>query len=240
MSSIDRYDDIGRIEKYDADMDVMHPNRGKMADIALDFLAGLNAAPIRVLDLGCGTGFVAERLAQRFSGVNITCLDGAQNILDLAKSRLEKHNNRIVYKCSDFRELAGLELEPASFDAVVSSYALHHLNAAEKVDVLRECRELLVPGGLLFNADLVKNESPEFETRIQDLRVEGILERAGAGDERFANKAETHAYLGEMERAEGDQPLDVEADLALFREAGFSHVSVLWLEYREAVICAQN
>jgi tRNA (cmo5U34)-methyltransferase len=240
MSSIEAYDDRKRIKKYDVDMDVMHPNRGKMAAVALDFLAALNGAPSQVLDLGCGTGFVAEHLLGRFAQVQINCLDGAQNILDLAAMRLKDHADRLTYTCSDFRALNALSLKERSFDVVMSSYALHHLSADEKVQVLRDALGLLKPGGLFMNADLIKNPSTAFENSIQDLRVQGILQRASVGDERFASKEVTHAYLAAMERAEGDQPLDIEEDLALFRRAGYCPVSVLWLEYREAVICAQR
>ncbi|PHS27921.1 MAG: hypothetical protein COA85_04560 [Robiginitomaculum sp.] len=240
MSSIEAYDDRERIKKYDADMEVMHPNRGKMAEVALDFLAAFKEAPSQVLDLGCGSGFVAERLLDRFANVQINCLDGAQNILDLAAMRLKSHADHLTYTCSDFRTLNTLPLKEKSFDAVMSSYALHHLSADEKVQVLRDCLDLLKPGGFFLNADLIKNPSPAFECCIQDLRVKGILQRAAPDDDRFASKEGTQAYLTKMESAEGDQPLDIEEDLALFRRAGFFPVSVLWLEYREAVICAQK
>ena len=36
--SIDAYDAKSRVEKYDSDMDIMHPNRFKMVDIALEFI----------------------------------------------------------------------------------------------------------------------------------------------------------------------------------------------------------
>jgi tRNA (cmo5U34)-methyltransferase len=240
MSSIGAYDDRARIAKYDADMEVMHPNRGKMADIALDFLACQNPAPRQVLDLGCGTGFVAQRLLARFPDVTITALDGAQNMLNLAASRLKAVSAQVRYLRADFRDLAALDLPSGGFDAVFSAYALHHLNATEKRDVLEACYGLLAPGGFFFNADLVKNPSQDFEACIQDLRVAGILDRADARDKRFLDAPTTHAYLTTMEQAEGDQPLDLEADLLVFRKAGFSPVGALWVEYREAVICAQK
>jgi tRNA (cmo5U34)-methyltransferase len=240
MSSIEAYDDRARIAKYDADMEVMHPNRGKMADIALDVLACQNPAPRHVLDLGCGTGFIAQRLLERFPNVTITALDGAQNMLDLAASRLKAASAQVRYLRADFRNLASLGLPVSGFDAVFSAYALHHLAANEKQSVLETCHDLLMPGGFFFNADLVKNPSQDFEACIQDLRVRGILDRADAGDERFLDALTTHAYLTQMEQAEGDQPLDLEADLLVFRKAGFSQVSALWVEYREAVIGAQK
>ncbi len=240
MSSIEAYDDLTRIKQYDADMDVMHPDRHTMVNIAIEFYANLNPEPTTILDLGCGTGFVAKQLAEKFPQVELICLDGAANIISLAKSRLKEFSERLQFHVSDFKEIEQLQMDAMSFDAMFSSYALHHLAQNEKVDVLNACCGLLKPGGHFFNADLIRNEDLEVEQAIQNIRINGILDRASSTDERFASHNSTRVFLDTMENAEGDQPLDIETDLATFREAGFHPVSMLWLMYREAVICARK
>ncbi|MGB8326897.1 MAG: hypothetical protein WCE48_04890 [Steroidobacteraceae bacterium] len=54
--SIDAYDLPQRVASYDADMDLMHPNRSKMVRVALQILPYLREAPLWALDLGAGTG----------------------------------------------------------------------------------------------------------------------------------------------------------------------------------------
>ena len=53
----------------------------------------------------------------------------------------------------DFRALDAVMSEGETVSVVFSSYALHHLNAAEKMGVVRSCLDLLEPGGWFLNAE---------------------------------------------------------------------------------------
>ena len=55
-----------RVASYDADMDLMHPNRHKMVEISLEILPFDPHAAITALDLGTGTGFFAQRFLGKF------------------------------------------------------------------------------------------------------------------------------------------------------------------------------
>jgi len=122
-----------------------------------------------------------------------------------------------------------------SFDVVYSSYALHHLTRDEKMSVVRAAVSLLRPGGWFVNADIIAADTPAVEKRIQEIRVNGIVERARGADPRFADYEATRRFLDELEANEGDQPLTLKDDLQVLREAGLGDVAVFWLEYREAV-----
>jgi hypothetical protein len=100
--------------------------------------------------------------------------------------------------------------------------------------------ELLVPGGWFINADLIVADSPELESRLQELRVAGIVERAGGSDNRFTDSASTRRFLADLQKNERDQPLTLAEDLALLRSSGLRHVSAFWLEYRELVSGGQK
>ena len=143
--------------------------------------------------------------------------------------------DRVNFVVCDFRTLDTLLSESGSVDAVVTSYALHHLDAVEKSAVLGTFVDLLKPGGFFADADLIVASSPFVETRIQQLRVAGILGRAALEDERFSDEASTSRFLDELQAREGDQPLTLATELGLLREAGLVDVDVLWLEHREAV-----
>ena len=239
-TSVAAYEARERIRRYDADMEVMHPNRGKMADVAIDFLAACQPAPAHILDLGCGTGFVAGKLLARFDDVRVTALDGAQAMLDMSRVRLAAQASRLDLCRAEFGQIGKAGFAPGSFDAIFSAYALHHLSRDDKAALLARCRRLLKPGGWFFNADIVINPSDTIEDIMQSLRAEGIVARARPGDARFADAAGTSAWLAQMEAAEGDQPLGMQEDLALYAEAGFARSALLWAEYREMVMAAQK
>src|SRR5437870_4081692 len=52
-----------------------------------------------VLEIACGNGVFARRLAQL--GAQVIATDFSENLLDLAKKRTTEHNNRIEYRLID-------------------------------------------------------------------------------------------------------------------------------------------
>jgi tRNA (cmo5U34)-methyltransferase len=233
--SIEAYDPPERVRRYDADMDIMHPLRHKMIEIALDVLPFPQEQALKVLDLGVGTGAFTLRFVEKYSNSAVLAIDGSSSMLELARARLREYAHRVEYLVSDFRRIPAAVLEPDAFDVVISSYALHHLSADEKLSVFRAIVPAIKPEGWLLNADIVVAGSPDIERRIQELRVEAVTRRAPADDERFGSHAATGKYLADMEEAERDQPQTLADDLRVLRESGLENADVFWKEYREAV-----
>ena len=238
--SIAAYDVSQRVKTYDADMELMHPNRSKMVQIALELLPFPKTAALRGIDLGIGTGYFTERFLNRFPNSRVLGIDGAQAMIELAKARLMSLASRVQFVIGDFRKLQELASGAGTIDVVFSSYALHHLSRPDKETVLRRVVELLVPGGWFVNADLIVADSPELESRLQQIRVAGIVERAHGSDNRFADSASTRRFLANLERKEVDQPLTLAEDLTLLRSSGLKNVSAFWLEFRELVSAGQK
>jgi SAM-dependent methyltransferase len=255
--SIAAYDLPRRVTAYDADMDLMHPNRPVMIEIALDFLPFAADEALVAVDLGAGTGYFTQRFLERFPRSRVAAIDGAAAMVDLARERLGAAASRVEFLVGDFTDFAGLRLDRLVADVVFSSYALHHLGVDDKLGVARKAASLLRAGGWFLNADVVVAESAEVEARIQELRVEGILARAasraaevhlrgadgtgsGVPDERFRDVTSTRRFLDQMEAKEGDQPLTPCEDLEVLRRAGLVNVSVLWMQHREMVSCGQK
>lgn len=233
--SISAYDFPERVLSYDDDMKLMHPNRNKMIDIALEILPFHPNSSITALDLGCGTGYFSKNFLQQYSEAKIIAIDGAESMVDLAKVRLAHQIDRVAFRVGDFRELSKHVPGVEDFDVIYSSYALHHLDQAEKLEVIRQSVILLKSGGWFLNADLIVAESKTIEMRIQEMRVAGIVRRAQEGNSRFADMQSTRRFLDELEKNEGDQPLTLLGDLKLLKKAGLNNSSVFWSEYREAV-----
>jgi tRNA (cmo5U34)-methyltransferase len=238
--SIAAYDVSQRVQSYDADMELMHPNRSKMVQVAIEILPFPKTAALRVIDLGIGTGYFTERFLNHFPNSRVLGIDGAQAMVDLAKERLRALASRIEFVIGDFRNLQQLVPGVRTFDLVFSAYALHHLSRVDKEKVLRQVVELLTPGGWFVNADLIVADSPELESRLQEIRVAGIVERAGGSDNRFVDSASTRRFLADLEKNERDQPLTLAEDLALLRSSGLKDVCAFWLEYRELVSGGQK
>jgi malonyl-CoA O-methyltransferase len=89
----------------------------------------------RVLDMGCGTGLLAQRIMQQ-TDAQVTGCDIAQGMLDLARA----NGVDAVYGDAE-----SLPFEDAQFDAVVSSSVLQWCEAPR---VLTEVQRVLKPGGV--------------------------------------------------------------------------------------------
>ena len=240
MRGIRAYDAPDRVGRYDAEMEIMHPNRAKMVEVAMQVLPFSVDAAVTVVDLGVGTGFLTARFLEAFPNGQVIGLDGAPAMIELAKSRLAEVAGRVEFRVGDFQEIGHHLSDVKTIDAVLSAYALHHLRASEKLEVLRQCMHLLRPGGWLVNADLVVAESPAVEARIQHIRVEGIVRRARERDDRFKTIEGTRRFLAELESREGDQPIALAEDLSLLRASGAQDVTVFWQEFREVVYGGQR
>src|SRR6476660_5897860 len=238
--SIAAYDVSQRVKTYDADMELMHPNRSKMLQIAIEVLPFPKTAALRAIDLGIGTGYFTERFLNNFPNSRVLGIDGAQAMVELAKARLKSLATRVQFVIGDFRKLQELAPGAGTVDVVFSAYALHHLSLTDKETVLRQVVGLLVPNGWFINADLIVADSPELESQLQEIRVAGIVKRAGGSDNRFADAASTRRFLADLEKNERDQPLTLAEDLALLRSSGLKHVSAFWIEYRELVSGGQK
>lgn len=112
----------------------------------------------QVLDLGCGTGMLAARLAQQ--GCNVTGIDSSPSMLAQAVRRVRSEGlaDQVL-----LREMGAVDLDTAfqdgSFDAVVSTLVFSELSSDEIGYALTECRRILREGGQLLIADEVMPDS---------------------------------------------------------------------------------
>ena len=75
----------------------------------------------RVLDAGCGSGRVTERLAERLPDGQVVALDGSPAMVDAARERLARFGDRVEYVVADL----GKPLPIAPVDAVLSTATFH-------------------------------------------------------------------------------------------------------------------
>ena len=86
---------------------------------------GQMCSPVRVLDAGCGEGFFASQIKERFSEWNVVGLDGAEEAIRIAKRTVPD----IEFHVGNIYEMP---FEDKVFDIVVCSEVLEHLEYPEK------------------------------------------------------------------------------------------------------------
>ena len=93
----------------------------------------------RILDAGCGTGAVVERIASRHL---VTGLDFSPLALQFTRRRVSVNLAR--------GSVAGLPFKSGTFGAVVSLDVISHVDAGPAADSMAELARVLRPGGLLI------------------------------------------------------------------------------------------
>jgi ubiquinone/menaquinone biosynthesis C-methylase UbiE len=97
------------------------------------------------LEIGCGTGTFARRLAE--CSQHVAALDVSPEMIRLARSR-SAHLSQVEFQLADIRNWV---LTAESFDCVASIATLHHLPYRE---MLLKMKAALKPGGVLLVLDL--------------------------------------------------------------------------------------
>ncbi|TDC52028.1 class I SAM-dependent methyltransferase [Jiangella ureilytica] len=134
-------------------------------------LADLVPAGARaVLEVGCGDGFLAARLAERSPSPQVVALDVDAPVLARARSRFP--DAAVDWTHGD---LLTHPFEPASFDAVVSNATLHHL--PDTAAALRRLGSLVRPGGTLGIVGLTRTERRDLPWSVAASLSLGVANR---------------------------------------------------------------
>jgi len=183
------------------------PHRAEAEGVLLGLLP-LDAE--RVLDLGTGDGRLlrllrAERPAMRGVGV-----DFSEPMLTRARDHFAGHD-RIELVQHDMNEpLPDL----GTFDAVVSSFAIHHLEHERKRSLYAEVFGVLQPGGPFVNLEHVASPTEKLHLAFFDAIGEPIENEDPS-----------------------DRTTDIESQLSWLRDAGFDDVDCIW-KWREMALLA--
>jgi tRNA (cmo5U34)-methyltransferase len=157
----------------------------------------------RVLDLGTGDGRLIALVRDARSGVEAVGVDFSPPMLAAARERFDGAAWLVEH------DLAEPLPELGSFDAVVSSLAIHHLPDARKRSLYAEVFEVLDPGGVFLNLEHVASATPALHAE----------------------------FLGLFDADDdpSDQLVPVEPQLEWLREIGFQDVDCMW-KWREIAL----
>ena len=206
------------VADYDRQIRQLVPGYAAMRTAHMTLLRKLLPADRRslVLDLGGGTGALAEAVAETLPLAEVEIWDTDPAMLTVARERCARFGYRIRYMERSFAE----PLAPC--DAVVACIALHHVkDMPAKGAIYHNIHAALRPGGIFLNADTaIAAQGPLKEFSYQEwvnaMAPHGITEAQARAH--FANWAHEDYY----------PPLATE--LRLLGEAGFADPECFWRE----------
>jgi SAM-dependent methyltransferase len=180
-------DTAAMIEQLDLDAEVFGSYLSSVVGLVKDQAAGRSVR--RILDLGCGTGNGALKLAEVFGDAEVIAVDSSPAML--ARLRDKAGDRGLTDRVSTVEtDLDGTWPPVGAVDVVWMSMALHHLADPEKA--LAEMYTAINPGGLLALAELT--EPLRFLPESLGIDQPGLEERCHAAQAEFA--AAEMPYLG--------------------------------------------
>lgn len=183
------------------------PHRTEGEATLLEFIPG---DARRILDIGSGNGRLLALVKADRPQTEFVALDFSPLMLDALHERFDS-DAKVTIVAHDFSNpLPSL----GSFDAVVSSFAIHHVRHERKRRLYHEVFELLRPGGIFCNLEHVSSPTDRLHEQFIALMEEPRKQ------EDPSNKL-----------------LDLETQLAWLREIGFVEVDCHW-KWRELALFA--
>ncbi len=170
--------------------------------------------PLKILDLGCGTGLEIESLFQRVPNALIIGVDLSENMLERLRKRYSTHMHQITLVADSYLTMP---IGKHTYDHIISAMSVHHLLHDTKRKLYMKIYAALKPGGKYIEGDSVT--LPEMENQFL---------------------VEYHQQVAGMPQAEDghyhiDVPFSIETQRSLLLEVGFKNFEVVWQKDSTAV-----
>jgi tRNA (cmo5U34)-methyltransferase len=146
-------------KKYVADwaarQDCYEDERRPQFQMIADAIPFARDVAIRILDVGAGYGALTQFLLDQFPNATALCQDGSEEMVNLGRRRMAKWKGRVDYVIADFSKRGWSRAIDGSFDAAVSTIAIHNVRVPDIIEgIYKEVFQLLKPGGCFLNLDL--------------------------------------------------------------------------------------
>ena len=175
-------------------------------------------AEIRVLDLGAGTGLFAWHVMQRFPRARFVLYDLSSQMLEVASERFAEVAERVSIIQTDYLRLDAVD----TYDAIISSFSIHHLYHSDKQRLFSLAHRALKPSGAFVNIDQIEAPTPA----LKDLYWNSWLEKV-----RSAGADEAQVQESIRRRSALDNDASLADQLRWLTDAGFTDVDCIYKHF---------
>jgi tRNA (cmo5U34)-methyltransferase len=212
----------------------------------VSFLPFEPAVPVRVLDLGAGTGGLSLEILGSYPNVHLVCQDFSEAMLAHARQRLLPFSTQVTFVKSDLRDPEWTRVIEGKFDAVVSSLVMHTVPDRVK-EIYRDIFDLIKAGGYFLSGDTIAAPGPMLAKIYLKSRLLAYQTAMKAETGVEKSLAEIEQELRERRRNRSPNSPNRERNplrgtltlvnhLEWLRQAGFDEVDCLWKDIRHAIV----
>jgi len=239
--------------RWERQQEVHLPSREERFRLMLEVIEHqLGPGALHVLDLCSGPASIGRRILDRFPAATVVAADLDPFSLEIGRQTVGRdYPKRISWLEADLRGDAWLEqLEPGSFDAIVSATAIHWFKPEEQALLYQRLASLAKVGAVFANADHLPVGSPTIAATSAQLMEATTQENMARPDAESwtdyweAARAEPgfSDLLEERERRFGPDVNTPDWSVDYHREAllgaGFREVAEVWRHHSDAILVA--
>jgi len=202
MANINRWTEASHATDYLA-MTIPHRSEGEAV-----LLECLPNGASRILDVGCGDGRLLALVLEHCPQATGIAIDFSPTMLERVRQRFAGDKRVEVREHNLDHRLPEL----GKFDAVVSSFAIHHVTDERKRELYAEVFHLLAPAGVFCNLEHVSSPTPRLHSQFLTA---------------LGKSLETEDPSNKL--------LDVETQHGWLRSIGFEDVDCYW-KWRELAL----
>lgn len=217
-STEDFFNELG--DQYDQVIRRCVPQYAEMLESMMDYLPPklltriardqASVPALRILELGSGSGNLSSIILDRFPESKLTVVDSSEKLIAVVKSRFGKrihHYQKTLFQDLDFKD--------NSFDLIISSISIHHLNDDEKLQLFKNSRQWLTPNSPLAFCDQFRGETDAiYQKHLKNWKTSSF--------ELGSNEAEWEAWMEHQEAHDFHSTIRTHFDL--LEKAGFQSI----------------
>lgn len=193
--------------------------------------------PVRnFIDLGCGDGILGATILNEYPSAHGVLADFSEPMIVQAREQLKSFSSQLVFENLDYGDPAWVSrMQPyGPFDAIVSSYSIHHQPDARKREIYAEIYSLLEPDGWFINIEHIAAGAQLTTDLFNKHMIDHWHEQ-----EKLKGGTKTREEIAEtfMNRPDKDANilLSVHTQCSWLRELGYEQVDCYFRVYELAV-----
>ena len=246
-------DELYWYAEWDKSQTALVDYREERFSVMIDILRSVAVNNIRVLDLGCGPGSTSLRVLESVDKATVVSVDYDPVLLKIARRVLNKFGSGSMIVEADLSAPGWEEKLPLrSFDAVVSTTALHWINENALEKLYKHCFEMLSPNGIFLNGEHIHPAAEDERVKMFYDSVRHRMERENlrrlqaldwdawwksiGNDPMFSKEMKIRSERYGM--GDHDKNVTLERHMDLLRRAGFSLIDVVWKALDNRILMA--
>lgn len=170
--------------------------------------------PVTWLDVGCGTGKMAEVAFTNMDIQTFEFCDNSDHMIDIVRKRF-------IGKPAVFTKASILDIQPQSqYDVITAIQVFHYLQKEERIQAIRKCFNALTQHGVFITFE---NFAPYSEMGKHVMLERWKTYQMAQGKDEEASMQHIHRY------GTAYFPITISDHLDVLKQCGFQQVEVIWV-----------